>query len=498
MGPRGSFRRAAWVGLIVALPIGALTACDSLLEVDLPAELTEDVLVDPAGVDAQINAVIGLFECGYSSWTLMAAGMEDIWDSLNGISQVVTRYSPRPSTGGCDRGIGNDHSYYDQFTTSRAQAIGTYDRLTNLFDDNDVDDREQKQALMALYVAAVLDIYGEHFCEMALDAGPLMTVDETLALGETWIATALGHINNQPGGDFVVANGVATSAKTMAYGLRARMRWARNDVAGALADALLVPMGFTAWIIRETPLQRRNRQNQFAASPLNVIYKDVNTYWQGTAPNPVTGQAWPSPIPFTGYTNLGILPDGRAVWDTGLPIRTAGVSRMTPAEDAAVPDTRVGTIDVVTSQDGIRQNPTKYPNADDNQPLVGWQEMWLLRAELEGGQAAIDRVNELRDFHSLPRVTYADPSDAAEIRRMIIEERRRQLFLEGRFYATKIRNTDLLWFPRNEGNTPLLGFPHQGGIRKLMPDDEYDLNPNFTDAAEATGCDPNERPVNFT
>ena len=61
----------------------------------------------------------------------------------------------------------------------------------------------------------------------------------------------------------------------------------------------------------------------------------------------------------------------------------------------------------------------------------------------------------------LPRVTYADPSDAAEIRLMIIEERRRQLFLEARFWSTKIRNTDLLWFPRGEGNTPLGAFPHQ-------------------------------------
>ena len=497
MGPRGSFRRAVRVGLIVALPIGALTACDSLLEVDLPAQLTEDVLVDPAGVDAQISAVMGLFECGYSAWTVVASGMADVWEPLVGQVQSIARYSPRPSTGGCDSQV-SDLSYYDQFTTSRAQGAGTYDRLTNLWDDNDVDDREQKLAIMALYSAAVLDIFGEHFCEMAVDGGPLMTPDETLALGETWIGTALGHINNQPGGDFVIPNGVATSAKTMAYGLRARMRWARNDDAGALADALLVPMGFTAWIIREAPLQRRNRQNALADSPVITLYDDVNTYWQGTAVNPVTGQAWPSPIPFTGYSSLGILPDGRAVWDTGLPIRTAGdASRITPAEDAAVPDTRVGTITRDAAQAGLRQEPTKYPNADDNQPLVGWQEMWLLRAELEGGQAAIDRVNELRDFHSLPRVTYADPSDAAEIRIMIIEERRRQLFLEGRFYATKIRNTDLLWFPRNEGNTPLLSFVHEGGVRKLMPSSEYDLNPNFTDADEGSGCDPNQIPNDF-
>ena len=362
MGPRGSFRRAVRVGLIVALPIGALTACDSLLEVDLPAQLTEDVLVDPAGVDAQVSAVIGLFECGYSTFTYVSAGMEDIWEPLVGTSQVIGYYTARGDTGECDQEQ-RDTDYYDQFSTARAQAVDTYDRLTNLWDDNDVDDREQKQAIMALYSAAALDIFGEFFCEMALDAGPLMTADETLAEGEMWIATALGHINNQPGGDFVMPFGIASSAKTMAYGLRARMRWARNDVAGALADALLVPMGFTAWVIRETALTRRNKQNAASDSPVVSHYDDVNTYWSG-APNPVTGQAWPSPIPFTGYDDLALLPDGRAVWDTGLPIRTAGVSRILPAEDAAVPDTRVATITRITSQGGVRHEPTKYPNAD--------------------------------------------------------------------------------------------------------------------------------------
>ena len=63
--------------------------------------------------------------------------------------------------------------------------------------------------------------------------------------------------------------------------------------------------------------------------------------------------------------------------------------------------------------------------------------MWLIRAEIEGGQRAIDLVNELRAADGLPLVTYADPGDAKEIRYMIIEERRRALHLEARFFMTK-------------------------------------------------------------
>ena len=53
---------------------------------------------------------------------------------------------------------------------------------------------QRLRAQAALYAAAPLDVMGEFFCEMAVDAGPKLTPSETLMLGEEWIATALGHI----------------------------------------------------------------------------------------------------------------------------------------------------------------------------------------------------------------------------------------------------------------------------------------------------------------
>ena len=83
---------------------------------------------------------------------------------------------------------------------------------------------------------------------------------------------------------------------------------------------------------------------------------------------------------------------------------------------------------------------------------MDWEEIWLIKAEIEGGQAAIDYVNEIRDAYTLPNVTYVDPADATQVKYIILEERRRTLFNEsGRFWATKILNTDLLFFPRTKG-----------------------------------------------
>ena len=119
-----------------------------------------------------------------------------------------------------------------------------------------------------------------------------------------------------------------------------------------------------------------------------------------------------------------------------------------------------------------------------------------IRAEAEGGQGAIDRVNEMRTADNLPKVTYLAANDAAGIRRMIIEERRRALMLEGRFYYTKLKNLDVTWFPRNQGNMPTAGTQYQGGVRMAMPDNEYILNPNVLDINKrGTGCDAASKPI---
>lgn len=480
----------------------AVTGCDSLLEVDTRSDLTDAVLDAPAGAMDFANSAIGQFECGYSTWTYYAGGDEDGFDPRSGLYWAggSHRFNHYPNVGQCDLSA-HSATFFTQFLVSRAMAADLYNRLNgpNAWTVNEVPRKEYISALASLYVATNLEYFGSFYCETAVDAGPLMTVDETLALANTWVEKALGHIKAS-GGDFEMPHEItpnAGGATALAHALQARILWAKGDLQQAAAVAARVPKGFEAHVTRGGGLTRRNKVYQQGLQTPYSRLADVNDWWQG-GENPATGKPWPKVIPFTGTIRLAVLPDGRAVWDDNqLPVRMEGNYRKA-AESAAVPDTRVPV--VINRQilgGGIGWVPAKYTSESDPIAFVNWEEIWLIRAEAAGGQTAIDLVNEIRDFHRLPRVTYADPSDAAQIRNMIIEEKRRSLWLEGRYLATKIKNTDILWFPRGQGVTQSSQADYLGAVRRLMPENEYILNPNFGLEAQATGCHPNERPVRF-
>lgn len=483
--PRGDKRVAS----ALILSLATFAGCDSLLDVDLPAQLTDAALENPAAAQTLVESSIALFECGYSAMVYGHVGDEDVWEVIAGVASGTSRYVAGAETGDCDSDS-EDGSWFDQITSARALAQQTYEKMENDWTDQQVKNRARLQAEAALYVAASLDVFGELFCEMALDAGPLMTPNETLTVGEEWIERALSKISAT--GDFEMPNGITgpsdgNGAEEMAYALRARMRWAKGDNQGALADIARVPAGFTAWVSREVGLTRRNKVYNAGTGIGFSGMLDVNTWWQGP-PNPVTGQPWPSPIPFTGYLNLGILPNGRAVTEAGVPIRTT-------VDATAVADPRVAHFVKTIQGPEPRDVPDKYKSDEDDIPLVNSRELALIKAEIQGGQAAIEIVNQLRSAAGLPLVTYANPSNAEQIRRMIIEERRRELFLEGRFIVTKIRNTDILWFPRGVGATPFQGYTYFGSVRYTMPEAEYNQNTNFTLADRGTLCDADERPL---
>src|SRR5690606_22602455 len=154
----------------------------------------------------------------------------------------------------------------------------------------------------------------------------------------------------------------------------------------------------------------------------------------------------------------------------------------------AVPDTRVPVV-FTGSVGGARQYPIaiseKYKGEEDDIPLAKWQEAWLIIAQAQGGQEAIDRVSAIRAAAGLPTVSYLAAGDAAGIEDMIIEEIRREHFLEGRFWPAKIRYD--LWFPRGVGQDNW-GQPYSTAVRLVMPNNEFTLNPNLEESMRGSMC----------
>ena len=507
----GHMRRWAHLGVVLGFAVG-MSGCSKLLEVELPAQLGDDALDDPSGAEAVVGTYIEHFEEALDLMVWQFHGHEDggeIYLASPGTNAGDMTYST-DATGGPRSTVqlGTSTGYEGWFlelSTSMRFARFLHDKLDKTWTVAQVPNRTKYLAFSSLYEGAALARLGESMCETAINNGPLLAPADVLGQAETVLTRALTELAAVTGGDAALPYGIATSAKTMAYGLRAQERWMKGDLAGAAQDAALVPNNFVAYVTRDDNAARNNKayfagtQNRYAE-----LY-DVNDWWVKTVSNknnPVTGQPWPAVIPFTGWTYLGILPNGRAVYDDGLPVRRTGAKVIAGAliDATAVADTRVPFfLGQVGGSGGSAARPIhrKYADGGTDIPLVNWKEMILIRAEAAGGQQAITFVNQLRTVDGLPQVTYANPADAKQIKYMLIEERRRALFLEGRYYPAKIKNVDILWFPRAQGQTPGAGRALSGGVRFTMPNNEYLYNPTTNGDLNLRGtkCAQNERPV---
>ena len=227
------------------------------------------------------------------------------------------------------------------------------------------------------------------------------------------------------------AQGVgATDMLNAAYVGRARVRLFLGNNAGAIADAQLVPSGFVL-----------NAANDASDNRL------MNRIFQ------ITQQG--------GFYTVEAL------------------SRNLTTENGEV-DPRSATHETETRPADARSAiwvAEKYPAQGSPTPIATYKEAQLILAEAQGGAQAVAIINAMRADVGLQ--PYTGPTDAASIENLIIDERRRVLFLEG------FRNYDMQRFdlPFN----PPVGapFPQKGGAygntRCLpLPDVERFNNPNIT------------------
>jgi hypothetical protein len=355
--------------------------CDNLLEVEVPGSVEASTLDTPEMMAVLVPGVVADFECAFANYILLAGTVGD--EIMNaGVAAAYNNYDRRRvdpgETSFATGSCASGTGLYSPVSTARYVADDVYRRLEK-FTDAQVPGRVSFLATTAAYAGYSLILLGEGFCEAAIDAGPLLSRTDVLRLAELRFTNAIQHAQ--------AAN--HTEILRMAYVGRARARLGLGDLANAAADAKQVPQGFRkdATFGSVNP-RRENKIFTFTHRdrPASIAPEFWNLTWSGVADPRVR---------VTNTTRLGL--DG-----------------LTPLY---VPDA--------------------YASAGAPIPIATWEEAQLIIAEAEGGQSAINIINGLLQRAGLPANFTA--ANAAEIRNGIIEQRRRQLFLQSHRLGDMLR-----------------------------------------------------------
>ena len=410
-------------GLLPALALAALAGCgalDSALKVEAPSRIPAAQLISPDNAVLLVNGAIGDFECAagaYDALTSVLAG------EMTDATQTADRwpYDKR-----------DVHSSDARYAVDACDALGVYTPLSTArfsadtiltslqgWTDAQVPNRQDLIAQAAAYAGYSYLLLGEGFCSMAIGGGKAQTPQEIFALAEQRFATALAAA--QAAGDNDILD--------LAYVGRARTRLDLGNTQGAASDAAQVPPGYVHVITASAASSRRN----------NRIYAQ-------------------SGVGGTAGSALSVGPTYRNVTFQG------------------VPDPRVKVFDA--QQTATEGTPLffqqKFNSLSDPLPMATGTEAQLILAEVKGGQTAVDIINALHDRAGLPHFSATDP---AAIQAQVIEERRRELWLQGnRFYDINRLKLPLDPAP---GTAYRKGGTYGSTVCLPLPDVETQNNPNL-------------------
>lgn len=416
-------RPNVWRFIHVALFGLTIAACN--LEQEAPSRVIANDLYAPGNAQLLVISTISDFECALGQY-IIATGLvgDELIDAQ--LSQTGWDYDRRTIVAGLTGyatlqcGSVQVPGYYTPISIARATADKILTALEG-WTDAEVTGRQDLIAQAATFAGYALVLLGETSCSAAIDGGPEMTPTQLLTEAEARFTKAITAAQAANNTDFL----------NMARVGRARARIDMKKYADAKADAALVP---DAYVHNATySAANARRENLVNTQFFRGLYSSVD----------------PS---FRGLTVGG------------------------------VPDPRVNVVDAgAAGQDRVTRvwRSTKYPLITSSIPIASGDEAILIAAEADvetnNLTGAVAGINKLRAKSSLP--TYAGGTQA-EVRAQVIDERRRELFLEGQ------RLGDIIRFSIPQ--TPAAGtvFPAKGGVygNQLcfpLPDVERNNNPTL-------------------
>lgn len=409
---RGSVGRLRAVVLFAAALFTGTTACnvDKLLEIETPSRVAEDDYLVPANAGLIASSAVADFECalgGYIVASGLAAG------ELNDGTQTASRWSYDR------RNVLASDAHYSTFGCA---AIGVYTpintaryttdqaaRLLAGWSDAEVPNRQQLLARTAALAGYSLILLGEGFCSGVIDVGPELTSAAIFDSAEVRFTTALAAA--EAAGD--------ANLRYLALVGRARARLDMGDLAGAAADAALVPVDFVYTASAATTAARRNNR----------------VFAQNSGGSVTVAEAY------------------RGLDDPRVPTESTGQR---------------------TSDQQELWRQEKYTSITSPTPIATGIEAQLILAEATGGAAGIGILNDLRESVGLPPLT---PAQEANFTGTLYEERSRWLWLEGhRWFDLRRGNLALVPAP---GTDYRKGGTYGDQRCWPLPDVEKLSNPNF-------------------
>lgn len=375
--------RIGRTALLVALVVGVSAGCDGLT--DVAGDPHKVNASEPLGLDeALVGATVDLY-WGYDAFIVLAGILGDEFVSSGTASSYRERdarnVTPR-STGGSgsrERGIGGEGSWTPQQKAVFAANLVQERIEAGEFEGVDTESAEYARA--SLYDGLAKTWIADMFCTAAFNGqGPEYSSQQVYGLAEEEFTRAIEAANADP------------DIRQAAFVGRARVRLNMGERDGALSDAREVDPEFE----------------------LTATYS-TNTFEQR---NRVWWRTW-------GFGNFSA--DFRVWADLTI-------------DDAGVPDPRVELV--------LNPRPAYEPNQDlwaprkvdsPTSPLVlaSGDEAQMIIAEIMLGQEAVDRINDVRARNGID-IKWSPPSlDDDVILAKVIDERGRNLFLEG------VRNGDL-------------------------------------------------------
>ncbi len=377
--------RTTFRGALLVMSLAATSACNSLLEVEVPGRVTADALTDPSLAPIMQSAALQSAQCAFAQYVATGALLSGEYVSSNGFVDnhpwewrgIVEIQN---AAGGCP-GNRNTTSmgFYTPAQQARFQLEDQAGRLAT-FADAQVPNRQLMLAEANAYAGYMYTILGEGMCEMTIDNGPKLTSAQVFAMAEKKFTDAITFataINN-------------ASVLNMARVGRARTRLDLGNSAGAAADAALVPTGFV----------RNAEFSETIASRENRLYNlTVRNDFLSVHPD------------YRGLTINGVA-DPR--------VRVNNMNRIGPDNNTP-----------------MWQQQKFQGSGAVSLPIASYAEAQLILAETSAGQAAIDAMNRVRALSGIAPL----PASTAgtDISALVIEERRRQLFSEGHRYNDMLR-----------------------------------------------------------